>query len=74
MLALHPQIHMLGAVEQNMMLKCHYFSAHSSCACTVFFPEAELNVVLLIHTCCSELLFGLRRCEFIPNPLRTPPV
>lgn len=73
-IALHARIHMVGDIEKNMMLKCHYFSAHSCCANTVFFPEAKLDVALLINTYCFELLFGLCRCELNSNLFIMPPV
>lgn len=68
------QIHNAERIKQNTMLKCLYFFSCSSHACNIFFPEAGLNVTLLIHTCHFELLCGLCRCGFIPNPLVSPPM
>lgn len=77
MLPLLAQIHNAESIKQNMMLKClyfYFFFSHSSHACKVFFPEAGLSVRFLMHTCHSELLCGLCRCGFIPNPLVSPPM
>lgn len=73
-LPLLAQIHNAESIKENMMLKCLYFFAHSSHACSVFIPEPGLSVTLLIHTCHFELLCGLCRCEFIPNPFVSPPM